>query len=307
LKLYQYAIRKVLLSIPTFFIVSVIIFSMIHLTPGDPVLMMVNPLSSKETIHQVRVELGLDKPLYIQYVSFMKRILTGDLGKSLYTHERISDMILQRLPNTLTLGIASLIFTFVLSIPAGVISAVRRRTAIDHICVVLSLIGLAVPQFWLGLILILLFSVKLGWFPVAGYTDLKHLVLPAITLGAYGTAITARLTRSSMLEVIRKDYIRTARSEGIDEKTILYKHALKNALIPIISLFGLQLGWLVGGAVMVEYVFNRPGLGRLLVESIYLRDFPVVQVAILYLVISVILANLVADILYALVDPRIKY
>jgi len=280
---------------------------MIHLTPGDPVLMMVNPLSSKETIQQVRVELGLDKPLYIQYVSFMKRILTGDLGKSLYTHERISDMILQRLPNTVTLGIASLIFTFVLSIPAGVISAVRRRTAIDHVCVVLSLIGLAIPQFWLGLILILFFSVKLGWFPVAGYTGLKHLVLPAITLGAYGTAITARLTRSSMLEVIRKDYIRTARSEGIDEKTILYKHALKNALIPIISLFGLQLGWLVGGAVMVEYVFNRPGLGRLLVESIYLRDFPVVQVAILYLVISVILANLVADILYALADPRIKY
>jgi ABC-type dipeptide/oligopeptide/nickel transport system permease component len=280
---------------------------MIHLVPGDPVLIMVNPLASKDAIEEVRRELGLDRPLYIQYLTFMKRVLTGDLGKSLYTREKISDMIFQRLPNTLSLGVAAMLFTFVLAIPAGIISAVKRRTVMDHGCVLLSLIGLAVPQFWLGLIFILFFSVKLGWFPVAGYGDFRHLVLPAITLGAYGTAITARLTRSSMLEVIRKDYPRTARAEGLDEKIVLYKHALKNALIPIISLFGLQLGWLVGGAVMVEYVFNRPGLGRLLIESIYLRDFPVVQVTILYLVVSVILSNLIADILYALVDPRIKY
>jgi len=268
---------------------------------------MVNPKMGPEVVQAVREKLGLDRPLHIQYLLFMKRILTGDLGRSLYTRQKISTIILQRLPNTVTLVATGLLLAYLSAIPLGVMAATHRGSALDYVSMSIALVGIAMPQFWLGLLLMLAFSIRLGWFPVAGYGDLKHLVLPAITLAASVMALVARVMRSSMLEFLSKDFITTARAKGLLERIVVYKHALRNALNPVIALFGLDFGWMVGGAVMVEYIFNRPGLGRLMVESIYMRDYPVIQVLILILATSVILGNLTGDILLSSVNPKIRY
>jgi ABC-type dipeptide/oligopeptide/nickel transport system permease component len=293
--------------IPVLIVVSILVFAMLHLAPGDPVRMMVNPRLGEEAIQQKRVELGLDRPLHVQYVSFMKRIFTGNLGRSIYTREPIADMLLQRLPNTLELGFAALIIAFFVAIPAGTIAAKWRGQMLDYSAMFLAVIGLAMPQFWLGLVLMLIFAVKLGWFPVAGTGGLSHLVLPSITLAAYFAGLMARMTRSSLLEELGKDYIYTARSKGLREAVVLIKHGLRNALTPVISILGMEVGWLIGGAVVVEFVFNRPGLGRLMVHSLYMRDYPVVQFLILFLVVSVIIGNLAADLMYSLANPKIRY
>jgi len=307
MSLYQYIIRRILLAIPVLFFVSIFVFSMVHLTPGDPARLMVNPKMGPEVVQAVREKLGLDRPLHIQYLLFMKRILTGDLGRSLYTRQKISTIILQRLPNTVTLVATGLLLAYLSAIPLGVMAATHRGSALDYVSMSIALVGIAMPQFWLGLLLMLAFSIRLGWFPVAGYGDLKHLVLPAITLAASVMALVARVMRSSMLEFLSKDFITTARAKGLLERIVVYKHALRNALNPVIALFGLDFGWMVGGAVMVEYIFNRPGLGRLMVESIYMRDYPVIQVLILILATSVILGNLTGDILLSSVNPKIRY
>ena len=307
MSLYQYIIRRILLGIPILFFVSIFVFSMVHLIPGDPARLMVNPKMGPEVVQAVREKLGLDRPLHIQYLLFMKRILTGDLGRSLYTRQKISTIILQRLPNTVTLVATGLLLAYLSAIPLGVMAATHRGSALDYVSMSIALVGIAMPQFWLGLLLMLAFSIKLGWFPVAGYGDLKHLVLPAITLAASVMALVARVMRSSMLEFLSKDFITTARAKGLLERIVVYKHALRNALNPVIALFGLDFGWMVGGAVMVEYIFNRPGLGRLMVESIYMRDYPVIQVLILILATSVILGNLTGDILLSLINPKIRY
>jgi len=307
MSLYQYIIRRILLAIPVLIFVSIFVFSMIHLTPGDPARLMVNPKMGPEVVQAVREKLGLDRPLHIQYLLFMKRILTGDLGRSLYTRQKISAIILQRLPNTATLMLTGLVLAYLSAIPLGVMAATHRGSPLDYVSMSIALVGIAMPQFWLGLLLMLAFSIRLGWFPVAGYGDLKHLVLPAITLAASVMALVARVMRSSMLEFLSKDFITTARAKGLLERIVVYKHALRNALNPVIAMFGLDFGWMVGGAVMVEYIFNRPGLGRLMVESIYMRDYPVVQVLILILATSVILGNLTGDILLSSVNPKIRY
>jgi len=305
--LLSYIGRRVLFSLPIILVISIFVFSLVHLAPGDPVTLLVNPRLGEEAREQKRKELGLNQPLPIQYIQFMKEIITGQLGKSYYSEEKISVMLAARLPNTLALTGLGLVFSYIIAIPAGVIAALNRGKFLDYASMSVALIGLAMPQFWLGLLLMLVFSVHFNLLPVAGVGSFQHLILPSITLGAYGAALTARITRSSMLEVLHKDYIRTARAKGLKERIVCYKHALRNALIPIISLLGMRIGWLVGGAVMVEVVFTRPGIGRLMVNSIYRRDYLVVQIIILMLAFSVIAGNLLADILNSLTDPQIRY
>ncbi|MFW6116382.1 MAG: ABC transporter permease [bacterium] len=305
--LLAYVVRRILSTIPILLVSSVLVFSMIHLAPGDPARMMVNPKMGEEVVQAVREELGLDEPLPIQYLLFIKRLLTGDLGRSLYTHQDISEMILQRLPNTITLVLIGLLFGYLTAIPIGIMAAVHRGRFLDYASLSISMIGVAMPRFWLGMLLMLAFSVGLGWFPVAGHGELRHLPLPVLTLAASTAAVVARVMRSSMLEVLNEGYITTARGKGLSERVVMYRHALKNAITPVIALFGLDFGWVVGGAVMVEYVFNRPGLGRLIVDSIRMRDYPVVQVLILVLTTSVIMANMMSDILLSFVNPRVSY
>lgn len=303
----SYITRRILATFVTFLAASLIVFFMIHLIPGNPIEILVNPRTPKQVKQKLREKYGLDKPVAYQYFRFLKNFFTGDLGSSIYTGSKITNMILERLPNTVRLTAAALVISFIIGIPLGIIASLYQGSILDFVSMGISLIGLAMPQFWLGLLLILTFCLSLNWFPISAVGTLKGLVLPAITLGAYGTGLTARITRSSMLEVINEDYITTARSKGISERIVYYKHALSNALIPVISLFGLRLGWLVGGAVMVETVFNRPGIGRLIVQSLYRRDYLVVQLSLLMLVVAVTLGNLLADILSSLIDPRIRF
>lgn len=307
MNLVNYIFRRLLLAIPVLLLVSLLAFSIIHIAPGDPVQMMVNPKMGEEVIEQVRRDLGLDQPFHVQYGLFLQRIATGRMGKSLYTQENISSMILRRLPQTLILMITGLSVAYLCAIPIGVIAAIRKGKPLDYLSMSFALVGVGVPRFWLGLLLILVFSVRLGWFPVAGHGDIRHLVLPVITLAVTSMAYVARVMRSSMLEFLKKDFVTTARSKGLFEKAVIFKHVMRNAIGPIISLFGLDFGWMIGGAVMVEYVFNRPGLGRLMVDSIYMRDYPVFQILLLLLTASVIIGNLTGDILLALVDPRVRH
>lgn len=293
--------------IPLFLVVSVFVFALVHIAPGDPVDLMVSPRLGEEARQQKRKELGLDRPLYVQYFDFMQGVFTGSLGESYYTGKKISSMLLRRLPHTLALTGLAMIISYLIAIPAGVLAAINRGKVLDYVTMSVALIGLAMPQFWLGLLLILVFSVILGVLPLGGVGGLQHLILPSLTLGAYGAALTARITRSSMLEVLNKDFIDTARSKGLPDSFVFFKHALRNAITPIISLLGMRLGWLVGGAVMVEVVFTRPGIGRLMVNSIYSQDYQVVQIIILMLTISVVIGNLFADILNSLLDPKIRY
>jgi peptide/nickel transport system permease protein len=307
MNLTQYIVRRLLFAIPVLVFVSFFAFSIIHLVPGDPARMMVNPKMGEEVVEQVREKLGLNRPLYTQYFLFLKRLLKGDLGNSLYTKEKISDMIFSRLPRTIVLMVTGLLLAYILAIPIGILSAVYQGKFLDHFSMGIATVGIGVPRFWLGLLLILIFSVNLGWFPVAGYGDVKHLILPLITLSFTSMAYVARVMRSSMLEFMKKDFVTTARAKGVKELRIVIKHLLKNSINPVVALFGLDFGWMLGGAVMVEYVFNRPGLGRLMIDSIYMRDYPVFQVLVLFLTTSVILGNLIADVLLAIIDPRITH
>jgi len=307
LDLSQYILRRLLVMIPVLVFVSIFSFSIIHITPGDPVTMMVNPRLGEEAIKATEARLGLDRSLPMQYLMFLNRIVRGDFGRSLYSREQVSSMILYRLPLTLTLMFLGLGLAYLTAIPIGVLAAVRRGSLTDYLTMVIPMIGVGLPRFWLGLILMLIFSINLNWFPVAGHGTVSHIVLPSVTLAATSMAYVARVMRSSMLEVLQKDYVRTARSKGLLERVVIFKHALRNAINPVIALFGLDFGWIIGGAVMVEFVFNRPGLGRLMVDSIQMRDYPVFQVLILFLTASVILGNLLGDVLLALSNPRIRH
>jgi ABC-type dipeptide/oligopeptide/nickel transport system permease component len=293
--------------IPVVIGMTVIVFLILHLAPGDPVDLIVGPNVTPEVYENIRRRLGLDQPLIIQYLKFMKSVIKGDLGVSILQERPVIELILERLPVTLQIGFAGFLITFVIAIPTGILAAVNRNTIIDYSCMTGAMLGISLPTFWFGLLLMYFFAYKMRLFPISGYGSLKHLVLPAFALGLTNAAITARMVRSSMLEVLRQDYIRTARSKGLAEKVVIYQHALKNAMIPIITLMGLRLGWIIGGSVMLEIVFSIPGLGRLIVESILSRDYPVVQGSMIVLTSSIILANILADILYAVVDPRIRY
>ena len=306
--------HRLLHTVIVLLIVSFIAFSVLHLLPGDPALTMLGIEATTEQIEALREELGLNKPLVVQYMHWFADVLQGDLGKSIFYRESVAQVIAARLPATFFLGLIALIFSVLLSIPSGVISAVRRGGFLDSFTSIIANIGVAVPVFWLGILGIYLFGLHLGWLPVYGYTSpfddfwlsMKKAVMPALCLAVLPLAVWTRQTRSSMLEVIREDYIRTARSKGLKERTVIVRHALKNAIIPVITLLGLQVRNLVGGSVLVETVFNIPGMGRLLVTSVLGKDFPVVQGCILVIALVVALANLVVDISYGYFNPRTR-
>jgi ABC-type dipeptide/oligopeptide/nickel transport system permease component len=306
--MYAYIARRLLATIPVLLGVSLLVFSMLHLVPGDPVKMMLSEFqTSPEQLELLRSQLNLDDPLPVQFARFVGNALQGDLGTSIRTKRPVTQEIMNNLPATLQLAAAGLLVAIVLGTTLGIISAIRRNTWIDTGSMFLALLGVSMPSFWLGLMLIFAFSLHLRLFPATGSGTLAHLVLPALTLGLGASAIIARLTRSSMLEVLSQEYILTARAKGLQERTVVMGHALKNALIPIITIFGLQFGQLIAGAVVIETIFSRPGIGRLIVDAILSKDFPMVQGIVLLVAVSYVLVNLLVDLLYAFINPRIHY
>jgi peptide/nickel transport system permease protein len=291
--------------------VSIITFSLMHFVPGDPAEIIAEKKFGEnvttETVELVRREMGLDRPIFIQYFHWIAGVFQGDFGTSSSTGRPVWNEIMTKLPATAELALAAMLVSLVIAIPVGVISAVKQYSILDSASMVGAMLGVSMPNFWLGLLLILVFSVNFGWLPVYGRGDITQLILPAITLGTGIAAVTARLTRSSILEILKQDYIRTARSKGLIETAVINKHALKNALIPVVTVVGLQFGALLEGAVVVEVIFAWPGLGRLLFDAIYARDFPVIQGCVFVIAVMYVIVNLLIDISYAWLDPRIRY
>lgn len=304
--MYKYIIKRLLQLIPVIIGVTFIVYFIISFTEGDPATIILGNGATPESVKELREEMGLDKPVIVQYANYLKDLVTGDMGISYTTKNPVIQEIAARFPNTLKLTICSIIVSIVISIPVGIISATRQYSIFDSVGMVCALIGISMPSFWLGLLLIILFSVNLGWLPSGGADSLKSLILPAITLGVASTATITRTTRSSMLEVIRQDYIRTAKAKGVNKKVVIRKHALRNALIPTVTVTGLEFGFLLGGAVLTETVFSWPGIGRLMVESIQKKDTPTVLGCIVIFSVCFSIVNLLVDILYAYIDPRIK-
>ncbi|MCI2425180.1 ABC transporter permease [Candidatus Acetothermia bacterium] len=303
----SYIFRRLLLAIPTLIGVSILVFGMVRLLPGCPAVAIAGVHATPEFIRQVRQDLGLDKRLDLQYFLFMRRLIRGDIGISTRTSRPVTTEIWDRFPPTVELTVASMLIAMIIGINAGIVSAVKPYSIFDNTSMFGALFGVSVPVFWLGLMLMLLFSVILGWLPSAGRGTMAHLILPSITLGVASAAVNARMTRSCMLDVLHQDYIRTAHAKGLREQVVIIKHALKNAVIPVITILGLQFGILLGGAVLTETVFAWPGVGRLLVDSILARDHPVVQGTVLLLAVIFVFINLFTDLLYSLFDPRIRY
>ena len=303
----KYIIKKLLLMIPVLLGLTIIVFLILHLAPGDPVHKVVGPNATPEVYENVKRSMGLDRPLIIQYFDYLGNLLKGDLGSSILQHRPVADIVMERFPITIGLGVRALLLSFLIAVPVGIIAAVNRNKLLDYFAMTFALVGISMPTFWFGMLLLYFFAYKLRLFPISGYGTWKHLMLPVITMGLTDAAVIARMMRSSMLEVIGQDYIRTARAKGLKEKVVTNKHALKNALIPVITLLGMRMGWIIGGSVTLEIIFSIPGLGRTMVDSIFSRDYPVVQGSILILAASVMISNLIADILYAVVDPRIRY
>ncbi len=287
--------------------VVTLVFLLIHLVPGDPVQTMLGESATPTDLEALRQALGLDQPLLTQWSTYMLNLLQGDLGTSLYSKEPIFEMLLERFPATLELAVASLFIAVLVALPFGSIAALRKDSVYDNGAMIFSLLGVSIPNFWLGPLLILLFSLTLGWLPVSGREGFLSLILPALTLGTALAAILARMVRSTLLEVLNEDYIRTARAKGLRESAIVIHHALRNASLPIITVLGLQLGTLLGGAVITEIIFAWPGIGQLTIESIQRRDYPVVQACILLISLSYVLVNTLTDLLYAWLDPRVHY
>jgi peptide/nickel transport system permease protein len=283
-----------------------IVFLLIHLIPGDPVEIMLGEAASVTDREALRVSLGLDQPLAHQFIAYLKALLKLDLGSSFHSHRPVVELLLERLPATLVLAGMTLLITLLMAVPLGIVAAVRRNSLWDSGAMSFSMLGVSVPNFWLGPLLILVFSLWLGWFPVSGRESFGAVVLPAITLGTGLAAVLSRMVRSSMLEVLGEDYMRTARAKGLVPSRIIFHHALRNALLPVITLLGLQLGALLAGAVITETVFSWPGIGLLTIEAIQSRDYPVVQACVLLISVSYVLINLLTDIAYAWVDPRIR-
>lgn len=305
----QYILRRLLASIPVLFGISILVFLSLHLSPGDPVRMMVGPevAISAEEMAQLREEFGFNDPLPVQYWRYISKAVQGDLGRSVRSNRPVTQQLMDAFPSTLQLTIASMVVALSIGVTIGVMAAIFRNTPVDGGVMVFAVFGISMPSFWLGLMLIFLFSLRLGWFPATGQGGLERLILPAITLGVAEAAIIARLTRSGLVEVLNQDYVRTARAKGLRESSVILRHALKNALIPIVTVVGLQFGALLAGAVIVETVFARPGIGQLTVDAILNRDFPTVQGAVLFFAVIYLVVNLVVDILYGYLDPRIRY
>jgi peptide/nickel transport system permease protein len=299
--------RRLLLAIPTVFAVSIAVFLMLHLIPGDPASIYLGEnLATPERLDQIRHEMGLDRPLHVQYLDFLGRALQGDLGRSLQNDRPVALDLAERLPRTAELAAAAFFVSLVLGVSLGIVSALRHNTWVDTLAMLVALIGVSMPIFWLGLLAILVFSIQLGWFPVTGQHGIASLVLPATVLGVVSSATLARLVRSSMLEVLRQEYVTTARSKGLRERVVVWRHAFKNALIPVVTVLGLEVGGLLSGAVITETVFARPGIGKLVVDSIQSKDFTVVQGAVLLIAVTYVIVNLIVDVSYAFLDPRIR-
>lgn len=302
-----YTIKRLLQVIPVMFVISVLVFLMIHMIPGDPVKTMLGIETPKEIVEAERERLGLNDPLYIQYVNFMKGIFKGDLGVSIYSKKPIVEEIAKKFPLTIKLAVGGTVFATIVGVICGIVSAVHHNKILDNIISVLSLISVSTPSFFFALILLLIFSLSLGWLPSIGLKTPMHYILPILTLGTQSVGTIARTTRSAMLEVLREDYIRTSRSRGIPENIIIYSHAFKNAMIPVLTVVGLRFGGLLAGATLVETVFSIPGIGRYMVDGVLKRDYPVVQSTVLVFAFTFVVINTIVDLLYAVVDPRIKY
>lgn len=331
----NYIIKRLLALIPILIGVAVIVFLIVHLIPGDPAQTMLGERATDQALERLREQMGLNDPLPIQFGRYVKDLLRGDLGRSIMSNNPVSHELSQRFPATLELSFFAILFAVFVGVPAGIFAAINQNSWFDNFSMLIALMGVSMPIFWLGLMFIWLFAVELGWFPpssrigvgldftpitnlyvidsilqfnFSAFKDvLHHLVLPAIALGTIPMAIIARMTRSSMLEVLRRDFIRTAYAKGLKRKVVIFKHTLKNAMVPIITVVGLQFGVLLGGAVMTETIFSWPGLGKYLVDAIYARDFPIVQGGILFFAGVFVIVNLLVDLSYALFDPRIKY
>jgi peptide/nickel transport system permease protein len=301
--------------IPVIFFITVMVFTIMHLIPGDPAYVMLGEEASPKAVEMLRKQLGLDRSIPVQYMAWMKAALKGDLGRSIRNNEKILDAILDRLPVTAYLAISAVVFSILIALPTGIIAGVRPKSLMDVVATVLAMGGIAMPSFWLGILLIFFFAFNLEWLPIMGYVSpledfwdsIRHIILPAVTLGASMAATNTRFIRSSILDVMNKEYITTARSKGLREIGVIRKHALKNALIPVVTMLGLQMAMLFGGALIVETIFAIPGLGRLIVNAIFTRDFPMVQGIVLFMAVFVLTANFTVDILYSFLDPRIRF
>jgi ABC-type dipeptide/oligopeptide/nickel transport system permease component len=303
---FRFLARRVLLAIPVLLGVATLVFSLIHLIPGDPVQAMLGDAASPESVVELRSRLGLDRPLYVQYAAFLKNAAHGDLGTSLRTNESVTAAIAARLPATFELALAAIFVAVALAIPAGILAAVWADTSVDHAATTLALLGISMPNFWLGPLLAIVFSVTLGWLPVSGRGTLAHLVLPAITLGAPLAAVLTRMTRASLIDELRELYVTAARARGLSAARVVLRHAFRNSLIPIVTVLGLQVGAVLTGAVITETIFAWPGVGRLLIQSIGFRDYPLVQGCILLIAVTYVSVNLLTDMAYGFLDPRIR-
>ena len=311
-----YALRRLLLAVPVLFGVSVLVFAVLHLAPGDPAAIMLGAQATKEDVQRLHRDLGLDEPLVVQYVTWIGQVARGDLGRSIPLGRAVLPEVLLRFKATLLLTAGALVIAVVLGLVAGIVSAVKQYSWLDRLSMGVAVTGVSLPVFWTGIMLIIVFALQLRWFPASGMSSpygsgvgdvLWHLVLPAVTLGTASAAALARLTRSSVLEIIRQDYVRSARAKGLAERAVIARHVLKNAINPIITVLGVQVGFLLGGAILTETVFSWPGLGSLMVRAIQARDYPLVQGGVLLIATTFVVVNLGVDLLYAIFDPRIRY
>ena len=304
--MHKFILKRLLMLVPVLLGVSLLVFAIMSFTPGDPAQLILGENAPAEAVAELREEMGLNDPFILRYARFVGDAVTGDFGRSYTSGRDVSGEIFSRFPNTLILAALGVILAVAIGIPVGILSATRQYSLIDSGSMIFALLGVSMPNFWLGLMMILVFAVNLGWLPSGGFSNWSSLILPAITLGTGSAAIITRMTRSSMLEVIRQDYIRTARAKGVAENVVINQHALKNALIPIITVIGLQFGYLLGGAVLTETVFSWPGVGRMMVDAIRQKDTPTVLGTVVFLATTFSLVNLFVDLLYGFVDPRIK-
>lgn len=301
-----YLVRRILLAIPVLLGVATLVFSLIHLVPGDPAQAMMGDGASPQDIAELRANLGLDKPLTTQYVTFVRRALAGDLGVSFRTGQPVTTMIVERVPATAELAIAAMVVAILIAIPLGVVAAVWRGTPVDYGAMTFALAGVSIPNFWLGPLLAIVFAVELGWLPVSGRGTLGHLVLPAFSLGLALAAILARMTRASLLDELNELYVRAARARGVSRASSITTHALRNSMVPLLTIIALQFGAVLTGAVITETIFAWPGIGRLLIQSIGFRDYPMVQGCILLIAVTYVTVNLITDVMYGFLDPRIR-
>jgi peptide/nickel transport system permease protein len=312
----QYIIRRLIQALFLVWGCATLVFFMVRLIPGDPVVQMLGPEYTPEAAEAIRVKLGLDEPFHIQYLRWFGNVLTGDLGGSIATGETVADIITTGLPKTLSLATLSFLIATAIAVPAGIVAALRRNTVFDYVASVVAFVGVSMPSFWFGILLILVFAVQLRWLPAIGYADptedgvvawLERLILPSLAIGAAYSAILMRFVRAGLLEVLSSDYVRTARAKGVREHAVVLRHAMRNALIPVVTVMGIQLALLLSGTVVVETVFSIRGIGRILVAAIFDRDYPIVQGVILLIAVIFVMANLLVDIVYTFLDPRIRY